>query len=106
MARKVKTFVVKLVSMAGTGFFYTTKRNMRSQKPKLLVRKYDPVIRLHTLFRVRFLNFAFLAEFISIFSLFHRDLRLPNRCEILSSFIALPSRLSGFLSYRNLSCSL
>ena len=53
MARgKIKTLVVKLVSLAGTGFFYTTKKNVRNQN-KLLLRKYDPVLRQHTLFRVR-----------------------------------------------------
>jgi large subunit ribosomal protein L33 len=80
MARKVKTFVVKLVSMAGTGFFYTTKRNMRSQKPKLLVRKYDPVIRLHTLFRVRIIHILFSSPFYIIISL-NACLNLPaKRC--------------------------
>lgn len=50
--KKAKSLVVKLVSMAGTGFFYTTSRNVKNSKPKLLLRKYDPVIRQHTLFKV------------------------------------------------------
>lgn len=54
--RKAKSLVVKLVSMAGTGYYYTTKRNVKSAKPKLLLRKYDPVIRQHTLFKVRTLH--------------------------------------------------
>lgn len=38
--------------MAGTGYAYYTRRNVKSGKPKLLLRKYDPVIREHTLFKV------------------------------------------------------
>ena len=33
--------IVRLVSTAGTGFFYMTKR--RRQIPKLQLRKFDPV---------------------------------------------------------------
>jgi large subunit ribosomal protein L33 len=48
---KVKAAVVKLVSTAGTGFFYTTHKNPKKPK-KLLLRKYDPVLRQHVLFKV------------------------------------------------------
>lgn len=51
--KKAKSMIVKLVSMAGTGFYYTTRKNVKATKPKLLLRKYDPVIRQHTLFKVR-----------------------------------------------------
>lgn len=51
--KKAKGMIVKLVSMAGTGYFYTTKKNLKANKPKLLLRKYDPVLRQHTLFKVR-----------------------------------------------------
>lgn len=44
--------VVKLVSMAGTGYFYTTTKNPSATR-KLFLQKYDPVLRTHTLFRVR-----------------------------------------------------
>jgi large subunit ribosomal protein L33 len=50
MVQKPHAIVVKLVSMAGTGYFYTTRKNAQLQK-KLLLRKYDPIIRQHTLFR-------------------------------------------------------
>ena len=50
--KKAKSLIVKLVSLAGTGYFYTTRRNVKTTKPKLLLRKYDPVLRQHTLFKV------------------------------------------------------
>ena len=40
--------VVALISSAGTGFTYWTQRNRR--KPRLSLRKYDPVIRRHVMF--------------------------------------------------------
>ena len=36
---------IKLVSSAGTGFYYVTKKNPRTQTDKLSFRKYDPVVR-------------------------------------------------------------
>jgi large subunit ribosomal protein L33 len=48
---KVKGAIIKLVSMAGTGFFYTTYKNPKNTT-KLLLRKYDPFIRQYALFKV------------------------------------------------------
>jgi len=47
MASKSKGPVekIKLVSSAGTGFYYTTKKNKRNTPDKLRLRKYDKVIR-------------------------------------------------------------
>ncbi len=42
---------IKLVSSAGTGFFYVTKKNPRTQTEKLVLKKYDPVVRKHVEFR-------------------------------------------------------
>ncbi len=42
---------IKLVSSAGTGFYYVTKKNPRTQTDKLALRKYDPVVRKHVEFR-------------------------------------------------------
>jgi large subunit ribosomal protein L33 len=50
---KVKGGVIKLVSLAGTGFFYATRKNPKAATKKLLLRKYDPFLQRHTLFRVR-----------------------------------------------------
>lgn len=38
---------IKLESTAGTGHFYTTSKNKRSTPDKLLMKKYDPVVRKH-----------------------------------------------------------
>lgn len=43
--------VVKLVSTAETGYFYTTTKNKRTTPEKLEFKKYDPVIRKHVIFR-------------------------------------------------------
>ena len=48
---KSNTLTVKLVSSAGTGFYYVTKKNPRTQTEKLEMRKYDPVARKHTVFK-------------------------------------------------------
>lgn len=52
MSKKALGVVIKLVSMANTGYFYTTMKNARLPK-KLMLRKYDPVVRQHVLFKVR-----------------------------------------------------
>ena len=36
---------IKLVSSAGTGHFYVTRKNARTMTEKMSVRKYDPVVR-------------------------------------------------------------
>ncbi len=42
---------IKLLSSAGTGFFYVTKKNPRTQTEKMSFRKYDPVVRKHVDFK-------------------------------------------------------
>jgi large subunit ribosomal protein L33 len=42
---------IKLVSSAGTGYYYTTDKNKRTTPDKLEMRKYDPVARKHVLFK-------------------------------------------------------
>jgi large subunit ribosomal protein L33 len=39
------------VSSAGTGYYYVTKKNPRTQTEKLEFRKYDPVVRKHVAFK-------------------------------------------------------
>lgn len=51
MAKKKATILVKLVSTAGTGFYYVKKRNPRKLVEKLNFRKYDPVARKHVEFK-------------------------------------------------------
>ncbi len=42
---------IKLVSTAGTGHYYTTTKNKRTATEKLEMKKFDPVIRKHTLYK-------------------------------------------------------
>lgn len=42
---------IKLVSTAGTGYYYTTDKNKRSTPDKLTFKKYDPKIRRHVEFK-------------------------------------------------------
>lgn len=39
--------LIKLVSSAKTGHFYTTTKNKRKTTEKLELKKYDPVVRKH-----------------------------------------------------------
>ena len=42
---------IKLVSSAGTGYFYTTTKNKKNSTEKLVLKKYDPKIRKHVEFK-------------------------------------------------------
>ncbi len=42
---------IKLESSAGTGHFYTTTKNKRSQTDKLEIKKFDPVARKHVIYK-------------------------------------------------------
>ena len=51
MARNEIRPLVKLRSMAGTGYTYVTRKNRRNDPDRLVLRKYDPAIRRHVNFR-------------------------------------------------------
>jgi large subunit ribosomal protein L33 len=42
---------IKLVSSAGTGFYYTTTKNKRNMPEKMEIKKFDPVARKHVMFK-------------------------------------------------------
>ncbi len=42
---------IKLVSSAGTGHYYTTTKNKRTMTEKMEIRKYDPVVRKHVIYK-------------------------------------------------------
>ena len=44
MAKKKATVLFKLVSTAGTGYFYTGEKNVKYATRKLMLRKYDPMV--------------------------------------------------------------
>ena len=42
---------IKLVSSANTGHYYTTTKNKRTMVGKLELKKYDPTIRKHVMYK-------------------------------------------------------
>ena len=42
---------IKMVSSAGTGHFYTTSKNKRTMTAKLEMKKFDPVVRKHVMYK-------------------------------------------------------
>jgi large subunit ribosomal protein L33 len=48
--KKLKTILIKLVSSAGTGYFYPARKNPTTTQHKVAFMKYDPIIRQHVLF--------------------------------------------------------
>ena len=42
---------IKLVSSAGTGHFYTTTKNKKNTPEKMEIKKYDPVVRKHVMYK-------------------------------------------------------
>jgi len=43
--------IIKLVSSAKTGHFYTTTKNKRNMPEKMEIKKYDPTIRKHVIYK-------------------------------------------------------
>lgn len=43
--------VIKLRSTAGTGYLYVTKKNKVNTRERVELKKYDPVIRQHVIFK-------------------------------------------------------
>jgi len=48
---KPSSILIKMVSTADSGYYYVTKKNPRTQTEKMEMRKYDPVVRKHVLFK-------------------------------------------------------
>ncbi|KKA44684.1 MULTISPECIES: 50S ribosomal protein L33 [Salinivibrio] len=42
---------IRLVSSAGTGHFYTTDKNKRNMPSKFEIKKFDPVVRKHVMYK-------------------------------------------------------
>ena len=42
---------IKLVSSAGTGHCYTTSKNKRTMPEKMEIKKFDPVVRKHVMYK-------------------------------------------------------
>ena len=42
---------IKLVSSAGTGHYYTTDKNKTNTPDKIEIKKFDPVVRKHVIYK-------------------------------------------------------
>ena len=42
---------IKLVSTEGTGHFYTTTKNKKTMPEKMEIKKFDPVVRQHVIYK-------------------------------------------------------
>tara|TARA_Y100000589_G_scaffold318403_1_gene345846 strand:+ start:2694 stop:2864 length:171 start_codon:yes stop_codon:yes gene_type:complete len=51
MAGKGAREKIKLESSAGTGHFYTTSKNKRTTTQKLEIKKFDPKVRKHVVYK-------------------------------------------------------
>ena len=43
--------IIKLRSTAGTGYTYVTRKNRRNDPDRLVLKMYDPFVRMHVEFR-------------------------------------------------------
>jgi large subunit ribosomal protein L33 len=43
--------LIRLVSSAGTGHFYTTTKNPKTKTEKIEIKKYDPKARKHVMYK-------------------------------------------------------
>ncbi|MAI84204.1 MAG: 50S ribosomal protein L33 [Rickettsiales bacterium] len=48
---KSNTIQIKLVSSANTGYFYVKDKNPKQMTEKLELKKYDPKVRKHVIFK-------------------------------------------------------
>lgn len=48
---KRSSVLFKMVSSAGTGFFYLARRNPKQKQEKMVFSKYDPIVRKHVEFK-------------------------------------------------------
>ncbi|MFI8361790.1 50S ribosomal protein L33 [Streptomyces sp. NPDC085612] len=51
MARNEVRPIVRLRSTAGTGYTYVTRKSRRNDPDRMVLRKFDPAVRLHVDFR-------------------------------------------------------
>ena len=42
---------IKLISTEGTGHFYTTTKNKLTMPEKMEIKKFDPVVRKHVMYK-------------------------------------------------------
>ena len=42
---------IKLISTEGTGHFYTTTKNKKTMPTKMEIKKFDPIVRKHVIYK-------------------------------------------------------
>ncbi|MFI3190461.1 MAG: 50S ribosomal protein L33 [Methylococcales bacterium] len=42
---------IKLITSEGTGHFYTTTKNKKTMPTKMEIKKFDPVVRKHVIYK-------------------------------------------------------
>ncbi|GDX84189.1 MAG: 50S ribosomal protein L33 [Methylococcaceae bacterium] len=42
---------IKLISTEGTGHFYTTTKNKKTMPGKMEIKKFDPMVRKHVIYK-------------------------------------------------------
>ncbi|XBC38793.1 MAG: 50S ribosomal protein L33 [Buchnera aphidicola (Melaphis rhois)] len=50
MAKSVRN-KIKLISSSGSKHYYTTTKNKKDKTQKLTLKKYDPIVKKHVLYR-------------------------------------------------------
>jgi large subunit ribosomal protein L33 len=50
-SKNEKRPIIKMRSTEGTGYTYVTRKNRRNNPDRIVLKKYDPVIRKHVEFR-------------------------------------------------------
>ena len=83
---------IRLVSSAGTGYFYTTTKNKRTMPEKMEIKKFDPKIRQHVIFKEAKKNYFFFSKHDSAWGRFFL-LVFYKKLHILAFFL-----LSLFIS--------
>jgi large subunit ribosomal protein L33 len=51
MAKKGNRITIDMESSANTGFRYQTQKNKRNNTSRIELKKYDPVVRKHVMFK-------------------------------------------------------
>jgi large subunit ribosomal protein L33 len=51
MSKSDKRPIIKLKSTAGTGYTYVTRKNKTNTRERIEIKKYDPRIRQHVMFK-------------------------------------------------------
>jgi large subunit ribosomal protein L33 len=74
---------IRLNSSAGTGHFYTTTKNKRNQPGKMEIKKFDPVVRQHVMYKEGKINQTSATQLIQLLGLEGKRLAIEANMEII-----------------------